>query len=250
MRAIEQFQLAFLEVATTQLPPSDYALKGGGNLRFFLRSRRRSRDLDLDYLGTRFGQFADRVERVFASRALTELLSTREIRLQRPRSVKDTGTLKRWKIALAASGMEGTWSKIEFSAREVRHEAEFEPIDADLARRLRGRAVSLKHYPPLAAIEQKVRALAQRGETQPRDVFDLDHLMREFPDAFAQARLEPALVRAALSRAWELSYDDYLKLVVEYLEEDFVSLYGSEDAWNGIALRVTAQLEARLKEER
>lgn len=249
-RAIELFQLAFIEVATTELPPSHYALKGGGNLRFFLRSRRRSRDLDLDYLGARFDHFALRLERVFASRALAELLRVREIQLRQPRRAKDTDTVKRWKVPLAAPGMEETWSKIEVSAREVRHEPAFERIDADLARRLRGRAVSLHHYPPVAAIEQKVHALAQRGETQPRDVFDLDHLFREFPEAFAQAQLEPGLTRTAVSRAWELKYDDYLKLVVEYLEEAFVPLYGGEEAWTEIVQRVTTQLEARQKKEK
>ena len=83
-RAIEQFHFAFCEVATTELPLHDFALKGGGNLRMFLRSRRRSRDLDFDFLGKGFGRFADRVDRVFTSRALQELLRVRNIRLVDP----------------------------------------------------------------------------------------------------------------------------------------------------------------------
>src|SRR5712692_7055065 len=80
-RAIEQFHFAFCEVAATELPLPDFALKGGGNLRMFLRSRRRSRDLDLDFLGKDFDRFADRVDKVVTSRALGELLRVRNIRL-------------------------------------------------------------------------------------------------------------------------------------------------------------------------
>ena len=244
-RAIEQFHFVFCEVAATELPLHDFALKGGGNLRMFLRSRRRSRDLDLDFLGKDFDRFADRVDRLFASRALGELLRVRDIRLVEPHRTKDTATVKRWKLALAAPGMEDAPSKIEFSGRGTEREPALERVDADLARRLRARPVMINHYPPRPAIEQKVTTLAMRSETQPRDVFDLDHLFREYPDDLAQATLDSGVVRRAVARAWELKYDDYHRLVVEYLEEEFVLMYGSEEAWNEMLLRVTQQLEAR-----
>ncbi len=249
-RAIELFQLAFLEVGVTELPLADFALKGGGNLRFFLRSRRRSRDLDLDYRGQRFARFADRVDRVFHSRALAELLRARGVKLSEPRRSKDTATVKRWKLSLAAHGMEDTASKVEFSGRAASGAPAFERIDEEIARRLRARAVLLNHYPPVRAIEQKVGALAQRSEPQPRDVFDLDHLLREYPEAFAQATLAPATAGAAIARALELTYQDYLKLVVEYLEEDFVPLYGGEQVWNDLVRRVRRQLDERAKSTR
>ena len=246
-RAIELLQLAFLEVAAVQLPLPDFALKDGGNLRFFLRSRRRSRDLDIDYLGERFDDFAERVDAVLTSRVLAEILRARSITLASPRRAKDTFTVKRWKLALAAPGMEETASKIEFSARRVDAAPVFEPLDKELARRLRARAVRLNHYSPPRTIEQKVRALAQRSQTEPRDVFDLDHLLREYPEALSQARLDPSHVRAAIARALDLRYEDYLTLVVEYLEEEFVPLYASEEAWNDMVLRVTTLLEERLR---
>ncbi len=247
-RSIELFQLAFFEVAAVELLPlSDFALKGGGNLRFFLCSRRRSRDLDLDYLGQRFDRFAERVDRVLVSRALAELLRARGMTLVDPRRSKDTPTVKRWKLALAAAGMEEAPSKIEFSARGTSATPVFDQMDEGLARRWRARAVRLNHYPPVPAIEQKVDTLARRSETQPRDVFDLNHLFREYLEAFAQARLDPATTRAAVARALELKYDDYLRLVVDYLEEEFVPLHGSEDAWNEMVLRVTTRLEERLR---
>lgn len=244
-QAIEVFHFAFLEVAVTELPLPDFALKGGGNLRLFLRSRRRSRDLDLDYFGKDFGRFAGRVDRVFKSRPLSELLRARGIRLIEPHRTKDTESVKRWKLALASDNMEDAPSKIEFSGRATNAVPIFERTDDELARRLHARAVLLHHYPPAAAFEQKVVALAERSETQPRDVFDLDHLSREYPDECAQVTLAPQVIRAAVARARELTYEDYQKLVVEYLEEDFVPLYGDEDAWNEMLRRVTSLLEAR-----
>ncbi len=249
-RAIELFQLAFLEVASVELPLAEHALKGGGNLRFFLRSPRRSRDLDFDYLGRGFDDFADRVDRVLSSRVLTELLRTRTITMLNPRRAKDTRMVKRWKLTLAASGMEEVSSKIEFSAREVRGEPVFEQLDDALAQKLRGRAVRLNHYPPSLTIEQKVSALAQRSQTEPRDVFDLDHLFREYPEAFAQARLEPNAAREAIARALDLKYGDYVTLVVHYLDEELFPLHATEDAWNDMVLRVTARLEERLRARR
>lgn len=244
-RAIEQFHFVFCEVAATELPIQDFALKGGGNLRMFLRSRRRSRDLDFDFLGKDFDRFADRVDRVIASRALGELLRVRGIRLIEPHRTKDTASVKRWELALAASGMEDAPSKIEFSGRGTEHEPALERVDADLARRLRARPVMINHYPPGPAIEQKVTTLAVRSETQPRDVFDLDHLFREYPNDLTQATMGSAVVQRAVARARESKYDDYLRLVVGYLEEEFVPMYGSEEAWNEMLLRVTQQLQSR-----
>lgn len=247
-RAIELFHFEFLEVALKQVRPSDFALKGGGNLRMFLKSKRRSRDLDLDFLGSDFSRFADRIDEVLASRTLATLLATREISLVDPRRSKDTATVKRWKLSLTAPGMEVAQTKIELSARGTPAVPLLERCDEDLARRLRVRALVVKHYPPLHAIEQKVETLAGRSETQPRDVFDLDHLCREFPEEFRQAQLGAEVVRKAIARALELTYDEYRDLVVHYLEEEVVALYESKQAWDDMQLAVVAQLEHRVKE--
>jgi len=250
-RAIELFQLAFCQVAAARLPLEDFALKGGGNLRFFLRSRRRSADLDLDYLGRDFDRFAERVDEVLAARPLAELLRMRDIQqLFEKRRAKDTDTVKRWKFQLTRPGMEQVSSKIEFSNRGSSAQAVLEQMDTELARQHGGVAVRIRHYVPVAAIEQKVKALANRSQTEPRDVFDLDHLFRQYPEALAQAQPDPRTARLAKDRAIEIPYADYETLVVEYLEEDFVDIYGTEQAWTDMVLRVVQQLEAKLGESR
>lgn len=144
--------------------------------------------------------------------------------------------------------MEDAATNIEFSARGTEAVPVLERCDEELARRLHARVVLLNHYPPIHAIEQKVGALAARSETQPRDVFDLDHLFRQYPHDFHRAELTRAVIRAAISRAWALSYKEYLDLVVEYLDEEIESLYKSEKAWDEMQLSVTSRLEERLNE--
>lgn len=243
-RAIELFHLAFLEVASIRLRPIEaFAVKGGVNLRFFLGSRRRSADLDLDHLGRKFATFAEQVDAMFSSRQLVELLRTRGLGLVAPRRSKDTDTVKRWKLSLSASGMADAASKVEVSQRPVAGQPVLGPVDAVLARRLGGLAVRLQHYAPPVAIEQKVSALAGRSATEPRDVYDLDHLFRAFPEAISEARLDARVTRAAAARALEIGYSDYKALVVDYLDEDLVDLFSSEDAWAEMVLRVTGRLE-------
>lgn len=247
-RAIELFHFAFLEVAGAQLRPAVFALKGGGNLRLFLRSKRRSRDLDLDFLGTDFARFGDRVHGVLKSPTLATLLQARQITLVGLRRSKDTATVKRWKLSLAAPGLEESPTKIEFSWRGTAAVPIVERCDGELAQRLGARPIIVNHYPPVHAIEQKVDALAERSETQPRDVFDLDHLLRRYPDAFEAAALKRSVIGEAIVRVRGLTYADYQTLVVDSLEEEVEPVYRGQDAWAGMQQDVASRLEQRLKD--
>ncbi len=246
--ALERFHLAFLEVATTRLPLDQFTLKGGANLRFFLGSLRRSVDMDFDFLGDqeRSGAFAERVHKIFSSAALGLLLGARGLSIEDVRTPKQTDTTRHWRFNLRAPGVEGVPSKIEFSARaQGRHGDDYElaPIAADVARRVQGRPVRLNHYRPVAAIAQKIDALRLRKETQPRDVFDLDHLFREYSDALAAVTVSVADARAAKERALALSYDEYASTVVPYLQAEIVDLYGAPEAWSDMQVRVAERLE-------
>jgi hypothetical protein len=250
-RAIELFHIAYCQVAAAGLPLDEFAMKGGGNLRFFLRSPRRSADLDLDYLGRKFGRFGERMDALLQSRQLSELLRLRDVELRfEGHRAKDTETVKRWKFQLARPGMETASSKIEFSNRGSNATPVLEQMDAELARRLGGVAARIKHYLPPDAIEQKIRALADRSATEPRDVFDLDHLFRQYPNALAESRPDPEKTLAAKDRAIDIPYEHYERLVVEYLEEDFVELLGPEQAWSDMVLRVVEHLEEKLRTAR
>lgn len=252
-RVIEAFQAAFLEVATATLPVAEYAVKGGVNLRFFFGSVRSSKDMDFDYVGERFQSWEDRVNALFDGRALERLLRLRGIRITALNRVKkQTDVTRRWTLRLASETVQDANSKVEFSAREAgrgeRQERETATVDAELGRVLGMGRVALQHYRPPAAIAQKVAALRQRTHTEPRDVFDLDHLIRTFPSALGEAELDPDSIEAAVARAQALTFDEYRGTVVPYLEEELWAVVGSAEAWEAMRTRVIVALEARAVE--
>src|SRR5256712_11121067 len=245
-KVIERFHLAFVEVGAVRLPCPVYVVTGCANLLFFFRSSRHALDIDFNYLGDRFENFAGRVDEVLESRALSELLRQHEITLVNPRRHKQTETTRRWKLSLHTPEVEDADSKIEFSAREEPlDDFELRPVDPELARRLGGRSVPINRYGAIAMVTQKVDALRHRSETQPRDIFDLDLLFRTHPDALTRAPLEQGALEEAIERARALTFQEYVTTVVHYLEEEIVDVLGTENAWNDMLRHVVETLEAR-----
>ncbi len=241
---IETLHLVFLQVLPSYLPVSDYVVKGGANLRLWYASRRRSQDIDLDYLGDRFAAVEAKVDAALASRAFRDLLRVAGVSMTEPTKPKQTDTTRRWKFAVSGPKAHLN-TKIEFSGRSgVDTERALEPARDDLGRDIGLRVVKASHYLPPAAIRQKVRALGQRAETEPRDVFDLDLLFSAHPDAARQGQLDPAQVQAAIDAAFEIRYEAYRDLVVTFIEEDFVAIYDREEVWNDMVLKVVGRLEA------
>lgn len=114
---------------------------------------------------------------------------------------------------------------------------------------MRGRGLGLRvvranRYPPRAAIRQKVRALAQRSETEPRDVFDLDLLFSRHPDSVGRGDIPVAEIDAAVAAAFSIGYAAYRELVVEFIEDDHVPVYEREEVWSDMVLHVVERLEA------
>jgi hypothetical protein len=72
-QAVEIFHLQFLRVFGTRVDKNLYALKGGGNLRFFYRSIRFSEDIDLDLAGISVGENVEAHTKIdFSRRGLDE----------------------------------------------------------------------------------------------------------------------------------------------------------------------------------
>ena len=99
------------------------------------------------------------------------------------------------------------------------------------------------HYAAEAALQQKVETLDERSETQARDVFDLDLLLRRQPPVAVTAAAG-ALERAA-ERALELPFSAFTGQVLPFLDPEIADLY-DEDAWLQIQTFVAQRLlEAR-----
>jgi hypothetical protein len=243
-KLVEVFHLAFLQVLPSHLPVRDYAIKGGANLRLFFDSRRRSQDIDIDYLGNRPDELEAKVDQTLSSRAFRDLLRVGGVVMSDPTKPKQTETTRRWKFAVDGPGAHLN-TKVEFSGREhLDPERAFDAARGDLGRGLGLRMVKAEHYLAPAAIRQKIRALAQRSESEPRDVFDLDLLFGQHPDALAPESVAPELLKKAADAVLSIPYEAYRELVVEFVEEDFVEIYGRPEVWTDMALGVVDRLEA------
>jgi hypothetical protein len=117
-QAIEVFHLLFLRAFGARVDKTLFALKGGCNLRFFLKSIRYSEDMDLDIHTMAVGTLQNNVNRLLDTPAFAQALRAQGLELVRTAQPKQTGTTQRWKLGLRIreSGTEIP-TKIEFSRR-------------------------------------------------------------------------------------------------------------------------------------
>ena len=241
-QATELFHIAFLDVFSKRLDVSRFVLKGGANLRYFFGSIRYSEGIDLDTGELAAYLVREKVEAILDSGPLPILLRTRGMAIVEHTNPKLTETTQRWKVAVAAPGLpDPVRTKIEFSARDGHGEYELDSIPADVVAPYALRPPSVQHYVGDTPTEQKILALEGRSETQARDVFDLDLLLRRRP--VPAGTLDPTILEGAASRAMELPYAAFRDQVIPFLEPDAVELYESEEAWAQIQTFVAEALE-------
>ncbi len=220
---------------------STYVLKGGANLRYFFESVRYSEDIDLDAGGIETWALAERVDGVLTSPALGRLLRSGGLRISEFSKPKQTQTTQRWKVALAATGQrDPVRTKIEFSRRNGDTRYLLEPVPGEVVAPYALRAPSVMHYTAEAAVEQKIEALAGRSETQARDVFDLDLMLRRQPPVPIVSDV-PVREQAA-ARALDLPYDAFRDQVLPFLDADVTELYADTGSWVQIQGKVIERL--------
>lgn len=238
----ELFHIAFLDVLTKRLDPSRFVLKGGANLRFFFGSVRYSEDIDIDITGVPEWRLAEKVDDILVSAPLAALLRAADLGIVESSHPKGTETTQRWKVAVAPPGKpRPVRTKIEFSYRNGDERFLLEPIPSRIVEPYALRPPSVQHYVAGAPVEQKVAALADRSETQARDVFDLDLLLRRQP--LAAGALKRKLLARAADRALELPYAAFRDQVLPFLEPDITELYGGEESWIQMQTFVAGKLE-------
>jgi predicted nucleotidyltransferase component of viral defense system len=221
------------------------AIKGGINMRFYFESVRYSEDLDLDVATMSKATLENRVDRLLVSPAITSPLKARGIAIRDVSKPKQTETVQRWKLEVATlSASISDRTKIEFSRRSTVASAALERVDEQIATTYQIPAFLSNHYRCPDAVRQKVHALAERAQPQPRDVFDL-HVL--FARADAPTELDEEAkewIDQAVTKAAALTYDEYKSLVVAYLDPDHAELYASREAWDEMLLGVIEHLEA------
>lgn len=241
-QATELFHVAFLAVLSKRLETDRYVLKGGANLRYFFDSVRYSQDIDLDVEGVPVWRLNEKIEALLSSPQITLLLRNAGLEVAERSDPKHTETTQRWKIGLAAPGHSGlVRTKIEFSYREGEGAYRVEPIPRRIVEPYALRSPLVPHYVDDAPVEQKVLALAGRSETQARDVFDLDLLLRR--RSLEPGALDSEVLTAAADLAIQLPYASFQGQVLPFLEPEAVELYEGEDSWERMQAFVAERLE-------
>lgn len=241
-QVIEFFHIAFLDVLSKRLDSTRYVLKGGANLRFFFGSVRYSEGIDLDLSGAKSPNLEEKVDRVLDSPALEALLRVGGLEVVDCSKPKQTATTRRWKLAIAGPGRsEPVRTKIEFSSRNGDTRFRLDSIAAEIVEPYALRPPAVQHYIDDAPVEQKVKALALRSETQARDIFDLDMLLRRRP--LSSGALEDDLLSAAIDLALHLPFAAFRDQVLPFLEPAVVELYEGESSWEQMQTFVAEKLE-------
>jgi len=238
---IEFFHLAFLQVLQVRLQQSTYVLKGGANLRYFFKSVRYSEDIDLDAGGIESWALAEKVDGVLTSPPIERLLRSGGLAVDGFTKPKQTETTQRWKVSIAASGRrDAVRTKIEFSHRNGDERYVLETVPSEVVNPYALSAPKLMHYEAEAALEQKVRALAGRSETQARDVFDIDLLLRRQPPTPITVATEG--LEQAAERALALPDSAFRAQVVPFLDAEIAELYSDPSAWEQMQSYVVERL--------
>ena len=246
---VEIFHLTFLRALVAKGDDKGLiALKGGCNLRFYFGSVRYSEDMDLDVVVIATETLKNKVDRLLKAPMLRAPLKSKGIEIAEISAPKQTDTTQRWKVALRAEGLGGfIRTKIEFSRRNAIEGAKFEATDREILRPYGLTPVLATHYTTEMAIAQKVHALAERGEPQARDVFDLNLLLaRPEPAKLVVRRARKTWIARAIENAMSISFDDYTSKVVAYLDPEQAELFSGQAFWNTIQGEVVDRLGALL----
>jgi hypothetical protein len=241
---IECFHFVLLRAMESRVDRAGWAVKGGVNLRGWFGSLRYSEGLDIDAFGPSAHALRERFDRLLASPALRDMLAAQGLELTRSSRPKQTETTQRWKFEVRVTGQSlPLHTRVEFSRRGAPEEYRLEPARSEVVRPYGVQAPSVNHYVARAAVRQKIQALAARRETQARDVWDLEHLLRTTgSDGSPFTDEERATLGTALERAIGLHFDVYRSQVVPYLEPAHQETYGAADAWERIRDLVVERL--------
>ena len=234
LQHVECFHLLLLRMLESRLDRSRWVVKGGVNLRAWFGSLRYSEGLDLDVVGGSAHALREKLDKLLEAATFRDLLRAQGLVLARVSKPKQTETTQRWKFELTAVGTAAPLhTRVEFSRRGSRgEEYQLDAVRPEVVRPYAIVAPTANHYTARSAVRQKIVALASRSETQARDVWDLEHLLRTTvvePGPFTSA--ERKTVAAALDRALGLPFDVYRSQVVPYLDAEHQELYGTPAVW-------------------
>src|SRR5437762_5774304 len=199
IQAVEQFHLLFLTQLGARFDKKLYALKGGCNLRFFWKSIRYSKDIDLDVHTIAKQTLQKNLRQILDAPGFKRILQAAKLELTSISEPKQTSTTQGWKIHLRSQASAADLpTRIEFSRRNNFDPGiEFGPADSQIVAAYNLRPVIASHYGLETAFNQKIDALINRKETQARDVFDLEFLSQRGAKGSAVKMDKDSLIKAS-----------------------------------------------------
>ncbi len=244
----ELFHLEFLRWFGRKIRPEKYAVKGGVNIRLFLKSPRYSEDIDIDIQGLGVEVLKKQVMSILQSPSFRKNFSPFGIQDVIPPSLtaaKQTATTQRFKVHLiTVSGMD-LFTKIEFSRRGFSGKTVVQVVPSEILRGYRLSPLFVSHYDAASAVFQKIHALASRSKVQARDIFDLFILSGQVEEKALASSTPPedAVLSAAHERVFEVNFSVYHDTVVSYLAAEDQPVYGTPASWEEVKLRAAHLIE-------
>lgn len=244
--AVEVFHLLFMNSLCQRVEKSLLTLKGGCNLRFFFKSIRYSEDIDFDVHTIAVHTLKKNVDTLLAAPAFKLQLQAKGIELVSASAPKQTETTQRWKIGLQVKGISTTVpTKVEFSRRQSSESSVYEAVDSELVSRYQLLPVLCQHYVLDEAVVQKIAALIGRAETQARDVFDLDLLIKKHVNSEKlKGRFRRDDVELAVENVMSVSYDVYQSQVTAFLMPEYREHFDTRSVWDKMQTQLLTFLES------
>lgn len=246
MQYVELFHLLFLDQLGRKLDKRFYALKGGCNLCFYMKSIRYSEDMDIDIQIFPKDKLRDTVEGILKSKPFAQILQVHGMTIERWSEPKQTETTQRWKVGLSISESNILLpTKIEFSRRGIKGNTMFEAVDPELIRNYHLSPIMANHYDSHSTYEQKVEALITRSTTQARDIFDINLLLNAGVDIKISSSKLKSRLHEAESNVMSVTFDIFKSQVLSYLHPDYQKQYDSESVWDDMVLKVVEAISKR-----
>jgi len=237
---IALFHLYFLQQLNLKIDKRLYALKGGCNLRFFLKSIRYSQDIDIDIKIIRKDTLANNIRKILKSINMKRFLQANKIEIAKYSEPKQTETTQRWKISLKSASFATLLNtKIEFSRRGIVDDIKLDIIDPLIASKYQFNPFFINHYTAKSAYKQKIKALIGRSETQARDIFDLFHLISL---NIQKPELTSLDIEKAQMCIFSITFEEFKSQVVAYLPHEYHLEYNDPLIWDNIVYKVVEDI--------
>ena len=197
----------------------------------------------------RFAYLRKNVNQILDSVPFKNILQTNNLQILNFSEPKQTQTTQRWKIQLKSStSTMPLHTKIEFSRRKFSGDIHFEAVSPQILKQYSLMPIMANHYSIESMYEQKILALALRGETQSRDIFDLYFLLASGNNFKLCDKKVIENLALAKRNAMGIKFQDFKGQVISYLPVDYQVQYDDEFVWDNMKKSVVNSLAGQKNE--